>query len=248
MTTLFISDLHLCAERPEKPELFKKLLRGPARDVDSLYILGDLFETWAGDDDSTPPHGEIIAELKAYTQSGGKFLIMRGNRDYLMSQRFAEQTGGQLLDDEVTIELNGKKVLLMHGDTLCTEDVKYKIFRRIINNVVSRNIFMQFPYALRAKIWHKIRSATKESVEKKPAYLIDIHQTTVETKMKKHGVLCLIHGHTHREAIHEFKLDGQDAKRIVLGDWYQEDSVLVADDKGFRLFGINEYLSDSLLG
>ncbi len=245
MTTLFISDLHLCAERPEKLALFKRLLQGPAREAESLYILGDLFEAWAGDDDSTPPHGKIIAELKAYTQSGGKLFVMRGNRDYLMSKRFAEKTGGQLLDDETLITLNGEKTLLMHGDTLCTEDVKYQIFRRIINNVVSRNIFMQFPYALRTKVWHKIRSATKRSTEKKSEYLSDVHQATVETKMKKHDVLCLIHGHTHRQAIHEFKLEGQDVKRIVLGDWYLDDSVLVSNDAGLRLFGVDDYINQN---
>ena len=246
MTTLFISDLHLCAERPEKLALFKSLLQGPARGAESLYILGDLFEAWAGDDDSTPPHGEIIAELKAYTQSGGQLYVMRGNRDYLMSKRFAEKTGGQLLNDETLITLNGEKILLMHGDTLCTEDVKYQIFRRIINNVVSRNIFMRFPYALRTKIWHKIRGAAKRSAEKKSEYLNDVQQATVEAKMKKHDVLCLIHGHTHRQAIHDFKLDGQDAKRIVLGDWYQGDSVLVTNDKGLKLFGVNDYINQNI--
>jgi UDP-2,3-diacylglucosamine hydrolase len=245
MTTLFISDLHLCAERPEKLALFKRLLRGPARNAESLYILGDLFEAWAGDDDITPPHGEIIAELATYTQSGARLFIMRGNRDYLMSQKFAEKTGCQLLGDEVQITLNSHRVLLMHGDTLCTEDVKYQVFRRIVNNVFSRNIFMLFPYALRVKIWHKIRGAAKKSAEKKSDYLIDVHQTTVETKMKNHDVLCLIHGHTHRQAIHEFKLDGQDAKRIVLSDWYQDDSILIADEAGLRLFGVDEYISQT---
>jgi len=245
MTTLFISDLHLCAERPQKLVLFKRLLQGPARDAESLYILGDLFEAWAGDDDSTPPHGEIIAELTAYTQSGGKLFVMRGNRDYLMGQKFAKKTGGQLLGDEIPITLNGEKVLLMHGDTLCTEDVKYQIFRRIVNNVFSRNFFMCFPYSLRTKIWHKIRGAAKKSVEKKSEYLSDVYQATVETKMKKHDVLCLIHGHTHRQAIHEFKLEGQDAKRIVMGDWYLNDSILVSNAEGLKLFGVDDYINQN---
>lgn len=245
MTTLFISDLHLCAERPGKLELFKTLLQGPARRAESLYILGDLFEAWAGDDDSTPPHGEIIAELAAYTRSGPRLFIMRGNRDYLMSQRFSEVTGGQLLHDETLITLDGERVLLMHGDTLCSEDVKYQVFRRIVNNVFSRNLFMLFPYALRSKIWHKIRGAAKISAQNKSEYLIDVTQATVEKVMKKHDVLCLIHGHTHRQAVHEFKIDGKDAKRIVLGDWIQEDSVLVSDKDGFRLLRIDEYLTCS---
>jgi len=245
MTTLFISDLHLCAERPEKLALFKRLLQGPARDAESLYILGDLFEAWAGDDDSTPPHGEIIAELTAYTQSGARLFVMRGNRDYLMSKQFAELTGCQLLDDETLITLSGEKILLMHGDTLCTEDVKYQIFRRLINNILSRNIFMRFPYALRTKVWHKIRGAAKRSAENKSGYLSDVHQATVEKKMKNHDVLCLIHGHTHRQAIHEFKLDGQDAKRIVLGDWYLDDSILVSNEAELKLFGVDDYINQN---
>ena len=243
MTTLFISDLHLCAERPGKLELLKMLLKGSARKAESLYILGDLFEAWAGDDDSTPPHVEIIAELAAYTQSGPKLFIMRGNRDYLMSQRFAKMTGGQLLNDETLITLNGEKVLLMHGDTLCSEDVKYQVFRRIVNNVLSRNVFMLFPYVLRSEIWHKIRGAAKKSAQNKSEYIIDVSQPTVEKVMKKHDVYCLIHGHTHRQAVHKFKIDGQDARRIVIGDWVQEDSVLVSDKDGLRLLHVDEYLA-----
>jgi len=245
MTTLFISDLHLCSERPQKLELFKELLRGPARKAESLYILGDLFEAWAGDDDTTPPHEDIISELADYSRSGHKLFIMRGNRDYLMSRQFTEKTGGQLLNDETQITLNEEKILLMHGDTLCTEDVKYQVFRRLVNNVFSRNIFMCFPHHLRTKIWHKIRSATKKSAQNNSGYLTDVYQPTVEKMMKKHSTLRLIHGHTHRQAVHEFKLDGQDATRIVLGDWIQGDSVLVADNKDLSLVGVEEYIASS---
>ncbi|MCK5497547.1 MAG: UDP-2,3-diacylglucosamine diphosphatase, partial [Gammaproteobacteria bacterium] len=164
---------------------------------------------------------------------------------YLMSRQFTEKTGGQLLNDETQINLNGEKILLMHGDTLCTEDVKYQVFRRLVNNVFSRNFFMCFPYHLRTKIWHKIRSATKKSAQNNSGYLTDVYQPTVEKMMKKHGTLHLIHGHTHRQAVHEFKLDGQDATRIVLGDWIQGDSVLVADNKGLSLVGVEEYIASS---
>jgi UDP-2,3-diacylglucosamine hydrolase len=128
---------------------------------------------------------------------------------------------------------------------VCTQDVKYQIFRRIVNNVFSRNFFMCWPYKLRTKVWHKIRGAAKRSAEKKSEYLNDVHQATVEARMKKHDVLCLIHGHTHRQAIHEFKLDGQDAKRIVLGDWYQGDSVLVANEAGLNLLGVDDYINQN---
>ena len=242
MTILFISDLHLSNERPEKLALFKTLLQGSARHAEALYILGDLFEAWAGDDDDTPPHNEIIAELAAYTNAGSKLFIMRGNRDYLISHKFAKATGGQLIADQTLINLNGENVLLMHGDTLCTEDVKYQIFRRIINNIFSRKIFMLLPFSLRAKIWHKVRAATKTSSVKKPEYIIDVFQPTVEKIMQQYNTALLIHGHTHRQAIHEFKLDGKTAKRIVLGDWYHEDSILAADENGLHMMRIQEYL------
>jgi UDP-2,3-diacylglucosamine hydrolase len=123
--------------------------------------------------------------------------------------------------------------------------VKYQFFRRIVNNVFSRNVFMLFPYALRSKIWHKLRGAAKRSAQNKPEYLIDVSQATVEKMMNKHNVVLLIHGHTHRQAVHVFKIDGQNAKRIVLGDWIQEDSVLVSDKDGSRLLRIDEYLACS---
>ncbi len=131
----------------------------------------------------------------------------------------------------------------MHGDTLCSEDVKYQVFRRIVNNVLSRNVFMLFPYFLRSEIWHKIRGAAKKSAQNKSEYIIDVSQPTVEKVMKKHDVYCLIHGHTHRQAVHKFKIDGQNARRIVIGDWVQEDSVLVSDKDGLRLLHVNEYLA-----
>ncbi len=244
MTALFISDLHLCAERPQKLELFKRLLRGPAKKVESLYILGDLFETWIGDDDVTQPHKEIISELANYSRSGHIFYIMRGNRDYLISRQFGEKTGGHLLNDETLITLNGERILLMHGDTLCTEDVKYQVFRRVVNNVVARKFFMCLPYNLRMKIWHNVRNEAKKSAENSSGYLKDVYQPTVEKVMMKYDTLRLIHGHTHRQAIHEFELNGKNATRTVLGDWIEGDSILVANEKDFRFVGVEEYLSE----
>jgi UDP-2,3-diacylglucosamine hydrolase len=242
METLFISDLHLSSERPDKLALFKALLQGPARQANALYILGDLFEAWAGDDDDTPPHPEIVSELAAYTQSGAHFYIMRGNRDYLLGQRFAQETGGKFINDPSIIELNGKKVLLMHGDTLCTRDVLYQIYRLIVNNSVSIRLFKMIPFSLRKKIWHGFRKLIHKTTQNKSPYIIDVHQPAVERIMTRHGVFELIHGHTHKQAKHEFILNGQPATRTVLGDWYDSDCILVADQNGMQMIRIQDYL------
>ncbi len=244
MVTLFISDLHLGSARPDKLALFQRLLTGPARKADALYILGDLFETWAGDDDRTSPHPEIIHILKDYTAAGGKLYLMRGNRDYLMGDEFARLTGGTLLGDAVVVDLHGRKTLLLHGDTLCTQDIQYQIFRRVVNNPVSIAVFKCLPYALRHAIWHGVRRLTKNSTARKSGYIMDVHQPEVENVMRRNHVSDLIHGHTHREGLHEFTLDGQPARRYVLSDWYEGDSVLVVDKNGFRMMRVEDYLKN----
>lgn len=243
MSTLFISDLHLCDERPGKVDLFKKLLRGPARAAEALYILGDLFEAWAGDDDRTSPHPEVIAGLADYTRSGGKLFFMRGNRDFLIGKVFARNTGATILADPTIIDLYGTKTLLMHGDTLCTRDVKYQAYRRVVNNRFSICLFLMVPYALREKIWHGIRNITRETTARKLPGIVDVHQPAVNKAMRKNAVRNLIHGHTHKQGVHEFGLDGKTVKRLVLGDWYVDDSVLVVDGSSMRLMRVEEYLN-----
>ena len=242
MQTLFISDLHLSDERPDKLILFKRLLCGPALNADALYILGDLFEAWAGDDDRTPPHPEIISALSEFTLAGGRLYLMRGNRDYLTGQQFAQETGGQLIEDPALIELYGIKTLIMHGDTLCTSDCKYQIFRRVVNNRFSIGLFLLLPYPLRHKIWHGIRNITRKTTARKLPDIVDVHQPAVEKIMSQYGVFNLIHGHTHHAAIHEFELNGQTASRYVLSDWYRKDGVLVADKSGLRMMRVDDYL------
>ena len=235
---LFISDLHLSDERPEKIILFKSLLEGPARIADALYILGDLFEAWAGDDDTTPPHPEIIKMLSTFTGSGGKLYMMRGNRDFLLGKKFALDTGARLLGDIELIELNGKNILLMHGDTLCSRDVKYQLYRRVVNNKFSISLFMALPYSLRVKIWHGVRNITRKT--NKSPYIVDVHQPEVEKIMTQYNVMDLIHGHTHKQGIHEFLLKNKTARRFVLGDWYEKDCVLLADSNGLQMMGVQE--------
>lgn len=242
MATLFISDLHLCASRMEKLALFKKLLSTAAIRADTLYILGDLFEGWAGDDDDTPPHGEVIKALADYTANGGRLFVMRGNRDLLLQHGFVKKTGGRLLADAVRVRLYGEDVLLMHGDTLCTEDRHYQIFRWTVNNVVIRRLFMCAPRSLRIRVWHGFRKLTETSAQQRGAYLLDVYQPTVEKVMRKYRVLRLIHGHTHRQAFHDFKIDEQPAQRIVLGDWITGDNVLVVSKSGYSSMPVGKYV------
>lgn len=226
--TLFISDLHLSPERPDKLEIFRRFLRGPALDAAAVYILGDLFEEfWVGNDDHTPPNTEIVDELRRCTAAGARIYFIRGNRELMLTPFFESLTGCRILPDQTVIELDGKKVLLMHGDRLCSRDRKYQIYRRIVENRPARALFLSLPYRARTGIAHGLRPFMRRSTDKKPEAIIDADQGTIERTMLAHGVDELIHGHTHRPGIHKFELGDRPARRIVLGDWYKKDSVLV---------------------
>ncbi len=243
LDTLFIADLHLSPARPDKLALFKQLLRGPARQSSALYILGDLFEEfWVGPDDCTPPNPEIIEELAAFSRSGSRLFIQQGNRDLLIDSRFAELTGCVVLPEQAVIQVNGKQVLVMHGDLLCTLDWKYQYYRRLVMNPVIRMLFKKLPCPARLALAHGLRPAMQRSTRRKPAYIVDVEQQTVETVMRQTKVVELIHGHTHRPGIHEFSLDNKLAHRTVLGDWYEDAKILVWNDRGSKLLPVSEYL------
>ncbi len=242
MTTLFVSDLHLSDERPEKLRLFERFMAGPARMAGTLYILGDLVEVWAGDDDRTPPHPWLIEQLCDFTNEGGRLYVMRGNRDFLMGRRFCNETGAIMLEDPGTIELYGRPVLIMHGDLLCTQDVSYQRYRRLVHAPWFQKLFLAIPGFLRVPIAHGFRSLTRYLGSGKSTTMTDVEQQTVETMMQQYQVPLLIHGHTHRPAIHDFAINGRDHRRIVIGDWYEQDSVLVSDEDGERLMRVRELL------
>jgi UDP-2,3-diacylglucosamine hydrolase len=247
MTTLFVSDLHLSSQRPEKVTLFKKLMAGPAKQAEAFYILGDLFDDfWIGCDDQHPPNPEVISSLLDYSNDKQtQLFIMRGNRDFHLSKDFATATGCTLIDDPFDIVLDGKKVLIMHGDTLCTDDVKYQKWRSFITNPFVKWIYSIMPLPLRKRISHGVRGYAAEAVQKKAPGIIDAAERTIIETMNKFGVETLIHGHTHRQAMHEFKLNGKPATRIVLGDWYNQDCVLVHDKTGFRFEGVEDYIENT---
>lgn len=238
MTTRFISDLHLSAERPDITELFKRFLAQEARYSDALYILGDLFDAWIGDDDLTPFHEEVIAALRELTNEGVPVYFIAGNRDFLIGSRFANATGITLLPESKVIDLYGVPTLIMHGDTLCTLDTSYLRFRKIIRNRLLLALLTRLPLSWRRKIAKKLRSGSKsqQPLSEQQLIIMDATNEGVEAAFKRHGVTRMIHGHTHRPAVHQHTVAGVgDAERIVLGDWYEQGSILDVTADGFAL-------------
>jgi UDP-2,3-diacylglucosamine hydrolase len=226
MTALFVSDLHLDASRPAATDCFLRFLAGPARDAGDLYIMGDLFEAWTGDDAAGPHEQEILAGLRRYSDSGRRCSFLRGNRDFLVGSRFAAETGAVLLPDESLVDVEGTRALLMHGDTLCTDDRAYQRYRRLVHHPAVQALYLGLPVRLRSGIaaWARRRSVAANAG--KPAAIMDVNPLAVRDALRRHDVRLLIHGHTHRPAVHALEVDGQMARRIVLGDWYAQGSVL----------------------
>lgn len=247
MTSLFVSDLHLSVQRPEKIELFKQFLQVPAKQASALYILGDLFDDfWVGCDDQHRPNPEIISSLHEYAKDDRtQLFIMRGNRDFHLNNDFALATGCTLINDPHVITLNNKNVLLMHGDTLCIDDLKYQKWRCFITHPFIKWLYSVMPLGFRKRIAHGVRGYTAEAVQKKAPDIIDVRQNAVLETMDKFAVDTLIHGHTHRQAIHEFVLNDSPAKRIVLGEWYELDCVLIHDETGFRFERVTDYIKNA---
>ena len=238
-TTLFISDLHLCGARPAITGLFLDFLHRRARTSDALYILGDLFEYWIGDE--AVEQGEfrsIIRGLRELTASGTPVFVMHGNRDFLMGDGFEKATGGRLLKDPARIDLYGTPTLLMHGDSLCTDDIEYMTFRAKVRSPAWQKEFLGKSVAERDRIVHDFREISKNSTAAKKPEIMDVNQKAVESVMREHHVQRLIHGHTHRPKEHVFNLDGRPARRMVLGDWYEQGSVLSVDARGWMLEGL----------
>ena len=231
--TLFISDLHLYPQQPRIAAIFKQLLQQCDASVDALYILGDLFEAWIGDDDDTPFHRDIIAALRTATQKGLPVYFMSGNRDFLIGKKFLRETGCKLLNDEEKISLYGTPVLLMHGDTLCTQDTRYLNWRKKSRNPLLQSFFLNFlPLRVRKKIADKMRAASMRHTQHAQAEIMDVTHHEVERVMRKHNVNVLIHGHTHKPGVHAFRIDNHDAMRIVLDAWHDHGSVLVWESDG----------------
>ena len=233
--TLFVSDLHLDASRPHITRLFLDVLDTLGRDADAIYILGDLFELWPGDDDDSLLGLAIMDALRACVTSGTPVHLLHGNRDFLIGERFASRSGCRLLDDPSRIDLYGTPVLLMHGDTLCTDDVDYQAFRAGVRDIRWQQAFLQQSLQARRDIAQALRGKSRASAREKPESIRDVNPDTVARFMTDHAVQQLIHGHTHRPGIHEFEIAGKPARRMVLGDWYRQGSLLECTPQGCRL-------------
>ncbi|VAW93071.1 UDP-2,3-diacylglucosamine diphosphatase [hydrothermal vent metagenome] len=239
MPILFISDLHLSAERPDITQAFHHFLQKIAPQSEALYILGDLFEVWLGDDLISPEYHQSISELKKLADRNIPIYIMRGNRDFLFGQQFETLTGAKLIDDPTIIDLYGTTTLLMHGDTLCTDDIKYQEFRAMVRNPAFQADFLSKPPAERVAIAKQLRDTSKSETNSKSEEIMDVNLDTVLDVFSKHKIQNLIHGHTHRPAIHDIKANNLPAKRIVLSDWHDRGSVLVYSESGFQEETIN---------
>lgn len=235
MTVLFISDLHLTAGDSETTGRFVEFLQGPAREARELYILGDLFEAWVGDDDDDPRLQPIVAALRAVTDAGIACAIMHGNRDFLLGPGFCAATGTRLLGDYERVTLFGEPVLLTHGDLLCTDDTRYMTLRHEVRSADWQRDFLARPLRERRQIASDLRQLSATETATKSEYILDVNQKAVERTMRDYGVRLLLHGHTHRPAVHRFTLDGREAARIVLGAWYHEPSVVRWTAAGYEL-------------
>lgn len=235
MSTLFISDLHLSAERPDIVKLFLEFMATRAKEADALYILGDLFEVWLGDDFIPPDAQMVLNALHDYSDSGRKLFVMHGNRDFLMGDRFAELTGCDLLPDPSIMDLYGTKTLIGHGDLLCTDDVDYMRFRQQVRNKEWQTAFLAKTVEERIAIAKQARQESKKQTSSIAEEIMDANQNTVEQVMQEHGINQMIHGHTHRPETHTFDLDNQQRTRIVLGDWYEQGSLLECTEQGCEL-------------
>ncbi len=227
MQTLFISDLHLSANTPHIAQNYLTLLANEGIKSQAIYILGDFFEVWLGDDGITPQHEPILGALRQLSEAGIPLYFMHGNRDFLIGHRFSEMTGCQLLQDPTIIDLYGTQTLLMHGDLLCTDDIDYMAFRRQVRDPDWQQQFLALEMTKRVEMAKQARDASQSSAKNKSLEIMDVNQQTVEKFLTDAQLTQLIHGHTHRPAIHEFELNGETAKRIVLGDWGAEPSYLI---------------------
>lgn len=240
MTTLFVSDLHLDPSRPEATRAFLAFLRDEAATCDALYVLGDLFEAWVGDDDDDEPGAQVACALRRLSDGGIPVYFMRGNRDFLLGEDYARRCGMRVLPDPAVVTLYGQPVLLMHGDLLCTDDTGYQAFRRQVRDPAWQQQFLAQPLAARRAYAAQARQASQQHHDSlvesgRAEQITDVNADAVVRDFQQFGVDTLIHGHTHRPAVHRVSAAGRECTRIVLGDWYEQGSVLEVDANGHRL-------------
>jgi len=235
MATLFISDLHLHESRPQITRAFFHFLHTRAKDAEKLYILGDFFDAWIGDDDDSPLNIEVARELKTLSDSGVKIFLMHGNRDFLLGEKFAALAGATLIEENSIIDLYGQPTLLLHGDSLCTDDKEYQAFRQQVRSTLWQQQILAQPLAARRILATQLREKSQAMNSLKAEDIMDVNQADVINVMQHAKVNSLIHGHTHRPARHALTLDNKPAERIVLGDWHDKGWAIVADERKTEL-------------
>ena len=235
MAALFISDLHIDASRPGIAEQFLHFLKAEARNAAGLYILGDLFESWIGDDAPDTAQAAAIAGLRELTSSGVPCFVMHGNRDFLLAEQFCTRSGARLLPDPLMVTIYGEAVLVMHGDALCTDDRAYQRLRATVRDAAWQRQFLALSVAARRALAGAARAGSQAHTAAMENTITDVNSESVASALRAAGTATLLHGHTHRPAIHAIEVDGKPCTRIVLGDWYHQGSVLSWDHHGPEL-------------
>jgi len=235
MSRLFVSDLHLDASAPEAVEQFLEFLQSHAAGTEALYILGDLFETWVGDDDPDPAKARVCAGLRSLTSSGVGCFILHGNRDFLIGRDFCQRTGGRLLADPVVADFDGERVLLTHGDALCIDDRSYQELRSTVRTADWQRRFLALPLADRELLANQARAGSKQHVSRTIPNIMDVNADAVSTAYRTTRVRRIIHGHTHRPGVHDTQIDGEPAQRLVLGAWYEQGSYIHYENGRYEL-------------
>jgi UDP-2,3-diacylglucosamine hydrolase len=233
--TFFVADLHLTDKRPVATGRFFRFLQEDAAGADALYILGDLFEAWVGDDHDERVAHDIAHHLRRLVDTGTPVYFMHGNRDFMLAARYAARSGMTLLADPARIGLYGMPTLLTHGDTLCTDDTAYQTFRRRVRHPLTQALLRRLPLTLRRRLAHRARTGSESAKLGKPAEIMDVNSDAVVRILREHQVCRLIHGHTHRPAQHVHVVDSHDCERWVLPDWYTRWGYVVCDVTGCAL-------------
>jgi UDP-2,3-diacylglucosamine hydrolase len=242
---LFVSDVHLDAGAPEAVEQFLDFLRTHAANAEALYILGDLFEAWVGDDEIEAGKATVREALAALTAGGVACFILHGNRDFLLGRAFCDATGSRMLPDPVIAELDGERVLLTHGDSLCTDDHSYQELRSIVRTAPWQRRFLALPLADRELLANQARAGSRQHTSRTIPKIMDVNADAVATAFRVTGVRRIIHGHTHRPGIHDMTVEGTPAQRIVLGAWYEQGSYLVYENERYELRELPRYAASA---
>jgi UDP-2,3-diacylglucosamine hydrolase len=235
VTAWFASDLHLDPSTPDIAERFSRFLAGPVRGARSLFLLGDLFEAWLGDDDPEPAHRRAIADIARVADAGTLVYVMRGNRDFMLGERFCRDAGAILLDDPAVLEVDGTRLVLSHGDGLCTDDRAYQKLRALVRDAGLRSAFERLPIEARRRLALEARAGSREHLENASSYITDVNAAAVDEVFRQSGATLMIHGHTHRPGAHRAPVDGAERTRVVLGAWHDAADVVRWDDSGWQL-------------